>query len=276
MRYVVGAAIILGVLALALFFSFAATSGVNRSLFPYFVSVYHYEPSNSSAVQGVFVNVTNGAIGIAQWNESHVYVNATIERLAVPVTVDSYVQSGTLYVTVHTPHFWLGWYSVNLQIDIPRTLQAVRIQAATVNGGILVDLSNFSSVFATSVNGDVRLELGRGESVSASTINGKISFAGSPQTLKLSAVNGEISALIYTVSQGEYDLTTTNGNIEIRLPPSSSTSVYLATVNGALSVSGVMIANETSTRTTLSGTLGSGSASLVATTTNGDIVLTSS
>lgn len=276
MEPIVGAVIVLGVLAFALLFSFFAVFGTASGPFQYLVSHYSYEPNKNQTVEGVFVNDTNGALKIRQWNEDRVYVNATLERLGVSVAITSYVQSGTLYVIVHTPrNLVFGWYTVNMQIDLPYTLGPVGVQVATVNGGVSVELTNFSSVFVTSVNGDINLELGSGKSVSASTVNGEVNFAGSPLSLKLSAVNGAITALVRTMPQGEYDITGTNGNVQVLLPQTSSAHVYLATVNGRLKVQGLRITNESLTETTLSGTVGLGSASLTVTTVNGNILLAS-
>lgn len=282
MKPALGAAVVLGVLAVSLLLSFLpAYTALPWLRLPGAVKVYIYKYTNISGLTSLYVNDTDGAIRVGEWSGSYVYVNATLTRFLYPLSVNASVQrvGGTLDILVHQPSTlttFIGYFTLSFNILIPESLHSLGVHVSDVNGDININLENFTSVQVISVNGDIQLTLGSGDSVAASDVNGNIVLTSSTiGALDLTTVNGEISAGFTPTSGGTYRALTANGDIRVMIPSSSSLTVTMATVNGAINVSGLQLDNVSSTKTTLTGTLGSGSAALTLTTTNGDIQLTS-
>jgi len=280
-RLIVGAAVVLGVLILALLLSFLVAPGMVSLLRGAgVVKVYTYRFTDTTGLSGLLVNDTNGAISVGVWRGDYVYVNATLTRFLYPISVNTTVRrvGDTLDILVHEPHTILigGYYTLSFNILVPESLNSLSVRVVDVNGGVRVQLESFSDLEVNSVNGVIQLALGSGGSVEANDINGDINLTSSNiRGWVLMTVNGEITASFTPTLGGVYRALTTNGDIRIMVPSNSSLSVTMATVNGALSVSGLRLANTSMSKTTLAATIGSGSATLTLTTTNGDIKLAS-
>ena len=283
MRPALGAAVVLGVLAISLLLSFLlAYTALPWLRLPGAVKVYTYKYTDTAGLTGLYINDTNGPIKVGEWSGDYVSVNATLTRFLYPLSVNTSVSrvGGTLDILVHQPSTltaFIGHYTLSFNVLIPESLRPLGVHVSDVNGGINITLENFTSVQVTSVNGDIQFTLGSGGSVAANDVNGNIVLTSSTiGALDLTTVNGGISVGFTPTPGGAYRVLTTNGDIRVAVPSGSSLSVTMATVNGTFSVSGLQLANVSSTRTTLTGTLGAGSATLTLTTTNGNIQLTSS
>lgn len=135
---------------------------------------------------------------------------------------------------------------VNVDVDVAGVSGGSSIN--TVNGNIVAsDLSNF--VHLSSVNGDIDSSNSSGR-VDIGTVNGEITDANSSGRIEYGTVNGEIkgssSASEVTVStvNGEaelvltgtqvLELSTVNGDLDIRMPGSMSPRIEGSTVSGDL------------------------------------------
>lgn len=139
---------------------------------------------------------------------------------------------------------------INFDVQVPR---GVRLNALTTNGGVrCVNLD--SVVEAATTNGDV--EVSTSEWASAKTTNGGV---------RVSMGNAKWS--------GELKLMTTNGSVDVTLPPSAEFKVDAATTNGGIRSDFPITVQGTFGPKTLSGTVGGGGRELKVATTNGGIEL---
>jgi hypothetical protein len=139
---------------------------------------------------------------------------------------------------------------INFDVQVPH---GVLFHALTTNGEVhCVNLE--SVVEAATTNGNV--EVSTTEWASARTTNGNVSVA--------------IGNAKWT---GKLQLTTTNGSVDVTLPPSAEFSVGAATTNGTIHSDFPITVQGTFGPKTLSGTVGAGGRDLKVATTNGGIEL---
>jgi hypothetical protein len=102
--------------------------------------------------------------------------------------------------------------SVDFTVLVPK---GVKVNAATVNGGVLVTGLTADAEVA-SVNGEVRVETGAGP-LTATTVNGSVH----------ARITGESATT-------PMEFTTVNGSVFVELPANFGADVRMTTVNGAL------------------------------------------
>jgi DUF4097 and DUF4098 domain-containing protein YvlB len=199
---------------------------------------------------------TNGGIQIEGWDRSDVHVRARIDAygdteaaarsLASQVRIDA---SGAS-VRADGPSSGRdeGW-SVSFDIQVPRTAM---LTLHTHNGGIAIeDFRGTANVHA--LNGGVSLRNVSGD-IRGGTTNGGI-------TVSLSGAHWDGAGL---------DVETTNGGVRIDVPAHYSATLETATVNGRIRVDfPITVTGSLGKRLTT--TLGSGGATIRATTTNGGV-----
>ncbi len=126
-------------------------------------------------------------------------------------------------------------YVVDYTITLPRNL---KVQVKNFNGIVTID-SMDNDITVNNVNGNITLT----EIVGSALVN---------------LVNGIIESKVTLPLNGTIDLNTLNGDINLTIPVNTSAE-FSAVVNiGSISVSDLVLQNEVSTSTSLSGTLGSG------------------
>ncbi|MCL5268774.1 MAG: DUF4097 family beta strand repeat-containing protein [Bacteroidetes bacterium] len=130
------------------------------------------------------------------------------------------------------------------------------------------------AVSVTDVNGTIEVD-NIINSVSATLTNGTFSAYDIVGDLNANLTNGNIDADVTLLAGNRCELTTTNGNIALWVPPSTSAAVSASVVNGSVTISGLSIAVSSSSRTYLQGTMGKGEASISLSTVNGNIQLNS-
>jgi len=140
---------------------------------------------------------------------------------------------------------------INFDVQVPR---GVRLNAETTNGRVhCVNLD--SVVEAATTNGDV--EVSTSEWASAKTTNGGV---------RVSMGNAKWN--------GELELMTTNGSVDVTLPASAEFQVHAATTNGRISSDFPITVQGSFGMKNLSGTVGGGGGrELKVATTNGGIEL---
>jgi len=146
------------------------------------------------------------------------------------------------------------WHSrrakINFNVQVPR---GVRLNALTTNGKVHC-LNLDSVVQAATTNGDV--EVSTSEWASAKTTNGGV---------RVSMGNAKWS--------GELELLTTNGSVDVTLPPSAEFQVHASTTNGGIRTDFPVTVQGRFGPKSLSGTVGGGGRELKVATTNGGIEL---
>jgi hypothetical protein len=139
---------------------------------------------------------------------------------------------------------------INFNVKVPR---GVRLNALTTNGGVHCRDLN-SVVKAATTNGNV--EVSTSEWASARTTNGGVRVAmGSAKW------------------NGELELMTTNGSVNVTLPASAEFKVNAATTNGGIHTDFPITVQGSFSSKDLSGTVGGGGRELRVATTNGGIEL---
>jgi Putative adhesin len=139
---------------------------------------------------------------------------------------------------------------INFNVKVPR---GVRLNALTTNGGVHCRELN-SVVKAATTNGNV--EVSTSEWASARTANGGVRVAmGSAKW------------------NGELELMTTNGSVNVTLPASAEFKVNAATTNGGIHTDFPITVQGSFSSKDLSGTVGGGGRELRMATTNGGIEL---
>ena len=119
-------------------------------------------------------------------------------------------------------------------------------------------------------NGSVEVSAGSGE-LKALTHNGNITASSASPKVFLQSHNGQIQATLAASHVGG-DITTSNGNITVRLNESTSTQLRASTSLGRVQC-GIALADMQKTDKQLSGRLGSGDGSLVISTSLGNVNL---
>jgi TM2 domain-containing membrane protein YozV/predicted Ser/Thr protein kinase len=212
----------------------------------------------------------NGRIEIVGWDRNEVAIKAlkhgkTRESVeAAKITINASPDE----VFIHTeqpssvtgfPWSWL-WFKnskrndgiVDYAIQVPQNARLKNI--SSVNGRIVIE----------DVSGDIE----------ASTVNGETQVQGAAGDLKLSTVNGRIEAELASLKGSQsVSLSTVNGHIEVALPVNANGEVTASTVNGGMSSEfpSLAVKKEFPLGRNLKGTLGSGGASVKASTVNGGI-----
>jgi Putative adhesin len=147
-----------------------------------------------------------------------------------------------------------GWHGhhtkINLEAQVPR---GVRFHAMTTNGNVLCRELN-SVVEATTTNGNV--EVSTSEWTSARTTNGGV---------RVSMGNAKWN--------GELEVKTTNGSVDVTLPASAEFKLDASTTNGKINTDFPITVQGNFSSKELSGTVGGGGRELKVLTTNGAIKL---
>lgn len=154
-------------------------------------------------------------------------------------------------VSSESGDWWHGRRAkINFDAQVPR---GVRLNAMTTNGR--VHCQNLDSVVqAATTNGDV--EVSTSEWASARTTNGGV---------RVSMGNAKWN--------GQLELLTTNGSVDVTLPPSAEFKVDASTTNGGIQTDFPITVQGKFGPKSLSGTVGGGGRELRVATTNGGIEL---
>jgi DUF4097 and DUF4098 domain-containing protein YvlB len=143
---------------------------------------------------------------------------------------------------------------VTYRVTLPRT---VRLEAATVNGDVLID----------AVTGPIV----------ARTVNGRIDIEAAASGATASTTNGNIRAeFLDLAGGGEIVLRTTNGGIVAYVPAAAGVDIDASTVNGAVNTDFAVLADGSSAawrRKSLRGAINGGGTQVTLETVNGSIQL---
>lgn len=104
-------------------------------------------------------------------------------------------------------------------------------------------------------------------------VNGNITLDDLDNGAAVVNVNGNVSGEIDIEDSGAIDLQTVNGNVDLTVRTDIDAQLSANLVNGQIRITNLTLANQTSTMTSLSGTLGDGDGSIQLRTTNGNITI---
>jgi putative adhesin len=154
-------------------------------------------------------------------------------------------------------------YYVQVPIDTDLTLE-------TSNGDLQVKGIS-GDIDGQTVNGGIEVRSVSGP-VEVSTTNGNIRLASVSGEMRAETTNGEVAAVLTQVGK-EVELTTTNGDVKVYLPPTVNAEVDASTTNGRVRVGYPIQREGGSTARMLHGRIGSGGVTLLLRTMNGNIVV---
>lgn len=148
------------------------------------------------------------------------------------------------------------------------------------------ELSSVHVVARIPVQTELRLELRSGNvvitgmegEISTAQMNGTVVYSGSSSNLNLRTRNGDLKTFLTRTSDGgRITLNTSNGNIDLRLPPSASAAVETSTSSGLVRTQGLSFTKQaldpTGAGTKFRGTIGTGATAVQSRTYHGDIAV---
>src|SRR2546422_5809600 len=269
---VVGAVVV--VVAASLFLG-PSLSVATKNFTPYQSSV-----SQSSNPSSMTVSNTNGGITVSPWSQAYLKVNGTVTARGFGSSPDAITfvesnSSGSIVFQAIFPasNFFFGAsYSVEVHVYTPASTQFNTVQIQTVNGDLQVSSISASSLTLTDTNGGITASNISATTMTTTDTNGSVNLTcSSCASATVTTTNGSVTMGLSTLSLGgSYSVTSTNGNVNLTIPVLASCKITLNTTNGSVSSSGlgVQLTNHTMT------TLGTGSAVVNLTTTNGSITIT--
>ena len=271
MRPLTAAVVVLSVVALSLFATFALRS-YN------FHGIYGRSASGERVISPSGINVIDvddpaGVVYVDTWNGSQVLVSyVSTSNFLGPAVPYINASGGAIDVDV-TPIYPSFGYSVSLNITIPSWM-APQIYATMGAGDITVRIPSSGGVHLTTATGDVEVNVSYLPQATLGTTVGNIDlWTVRADDVQAHATTGDIYADLNGPLSGSYVFQTTTGNINIMIPVNSSVSFSLSSSAGSVTVSGIpynMISNQYQA---ISGVAGNGAATLIASTTTGNVFL---
>jgi Putative adhesin len=267
---------VVSVVAVSLFLG-PSLSVTTKNFAPYQSSV----SQNSNSPSSMTVVNTNGGVTTSTWSQAYVMINGTVIARGFGTSTDAvtFVESNSSGNIVFqaifpaTSSFFFGSsYTVDIHVYEPVSYQFNTVQIVTVNGDLQLSSVTATSLTLTDTNGVITASSVTATTTTVTDTNGSINLTcASCGSATVTMTNGNVNMNLTTVSlSGSYVVTTTNGNVNLTLPALASFKITPNTTNGTISSSGlsIQLTNHTTT------TLGTGSAVVNLTTTNGSITVT--
>jgi DUF4097 and DUF4098 domain-containing protein YvlB len=256
------------------FFLGPSLSVTKKNFTPYSTPV----SQNSSSPSSVTVVDVNGGITFTPWTQSYLLINGTTTARGINANPDmvTFIESNTtgeiVFQAMFPPgtFFFTTSYTVDINIYTPASYQFKTAQATTTNGDITASSTSASTISLTTTNGQLSASTITASSLTLSDTNGAIDFTcNTCNTVTATTTNGAVTAnLTSLLTGGTYTITSTNGNISLKIPSiATNFKITASTTNGSVSSTGL---SQTLTNHVTS-TFGTGSAVVLATTTNGSI-----
>ncbi len=156
-----------------------------------------------------------------------------------------------LYVETEQPEKTHGRnYTVNYNIQVPVNWQ---VEAGNVNGTVQV----------RSVENRVKIDV----------VNGTVQATDIYGDLDVDVTNGRVDSRVELPQDGTCDIKTTNGEIALQIPGSTSAAFTATVTNGGVDMNGLTLKNMNSSRQKVQGILGGGNGEIRLSTTNGNITV---
>lgn len=220
------------------------------------------QPYNSISISDV-----DGTVTITQWTQDTILINGTItakglgSSLSV-VSISNSSNNGNILFEAIFPvnpgFFFSQSYSAKINVFVPSSIRFHSVHVSNVNGGVRLTSLNATDVSLTTVNGAVALDCLYCLNITAMSTNGNIA-----------------TTFTAPLTNGSFNMTSTNANVAFTLPASSSFKALARVENGSVgSIQVIGFIGATSATTYLDQTFGSGSANVVLSSVNGVITIT--
>ena len=250
---------------------------VTKKSFTQYQSSVSQSSSNPSSMT---VSNTNGGVTVSSWSQAYLLVNGTVTARGFGSSTDAitFVESNSSGNIVFQPVFPVGSsffgpsYTVDIHVYEPASYQFKTVQIVTVNGDLQVSSISATTFILIDTNGAIAVSSITASSVTVTDTNGSINLTcASCGGATVTGTNGDVTMNLSTVSlTGVYVMTSTNGNVNLTLPAIASCRLTPSTTNGSVSSTGLGV-QLTNHATTI---IGTGSAVVNLTTTNGGITVT--
>ncbi len=200
----------------------------------------------------------NGNVEIIAWDKAEVSIEAekkssSEEKLkAVQIKVSASPDKISIRTTHEKRLFsWNNNVSVTYRVRVPASTRLDSVE--TVNG----------NVKCSGVSGDLHIE----------TVNGSIEASDLQGNAHLELVNGSVHASASQLpAKARIHIETVNGSCDLALPADAGAALSAETVNGKARCE-LPLANASTKRNELSGTLGNGAASVKLESVNGSVTV---
>jgi hypothetical protein len=154
-----------------------------------------------------------------------------------------------------------------------RTRQPSRNDGRTFTVDYHVLIPERLRVSVNGLNGGFSLS-GTAGPVAVNWTNGDVLCASVRGGCEVNLVNGRIDCDGGLPATGAFILTSVNGNVFLAVPDTTSAQIDARTTNGTVTVSGLSVRDLSSSRTAVSGVIGTGLGTIRLTTVNGNVSLT--
>jgi hypothetical protein len=222
------------------------------------------QPSNFYTLE---VTNVNGAVSLMAWGQNNFLINGTITAKGLgssptQVNLVNSSMNGNIIFQAQFPNnaaFLISQtYSVKINVFIPLSVHISKLVVGNVNGRVQATGLNVTAASFSSANGDLDFSCSNCGSggFSAQTTNGNI--AGTFST---------------PIIEGNYTMSSQNGNVQMTVPSSSSFKLTASLVNGNIQPTNIVLSNQTKTSTQLTATVSAGTADVRLSTVNGQITI---
>ncbi|HEU17081.1 MAG TPA: hypothetical protein ENO38_05375 [Nitrososphaeria archaeon] len=271
LRLIVAAALVLLVVAVGIALTFWVTplATIQQWKGGGFSRTYN----ESASIGEIYVSDPYGSISIGAWNGT--YVKVICQGYAFPGSFAAFPEvgekSGALDVVVPAQQFTLT-YVMNVEVELPNNMESpVGITASSIDGNVYVMWSNAPEIYATTVDGNVYVNTTYTQQLVARTTNGDVHlYLDGSESAAVDSVNGGIFAAVRDPGAGAYSFRTTNGDVTVMLPENASARISVYSSNGAYGVSGLQYTQSLQSSSGIYVVVGTGAASITATTVNGN------
>ncbi len=199
----------------------------------------------------VEVDNFNGPIRVSTWDDAAYKLNVTIvakgvsqqnaeDKLAdLKILMDDQVVQGqqTLTLTYDVPFSAHSTYAIEVDLVLPADA-ILDLDLDSSNGGIYLTDTMCNSVKMETSNGPLALDNVSADHITGGTSNGGIEGTVEAPETALSTSNGGIRLTLPCSMSGQYDLTTSNGNVKLMVSSASQVGydVDLVTSNGDITI----------------------------------------
>jgi hypothetical protein len=158
--------------------------------------------------------------------------------------------------------------------DAQSRLAGLQVQVTTLGSEIIVETDQPADTEGRNYIVNYTISVPDGVDVSVRNTNGGVTLTGIAGNVVVDLTNGTISSQVTLPRDGTIEESTVNGDIELRIPASTSAQVTANVTNGEIRVSGLTIEDQNAAGNSLEGTLGDGRGTISIRTVNGSITLT--
>jgi len=194
----------------------------------------------------------NGIVDVSTWSSNSYSINVTVigkgtsesDALSmlgnVETDVSTFPVGGRLEIvlTIDVPRTLWKKATVNVEVKLPASA-TVDLDVSTTNGELRTTDLTGGDLYLTLTNGNMVIDDVTASTIHASTTNGNVQGTLEAEDVSARTTNGRITLEVPSQMSGSYDLSSTNGNIEVSVSPSQDVGfkVDLSVSNGVTSIS---------------------------------------